>query len=311
MIPCILELGGKNPCIVDQSANLENASLRIIQAKTINCGQTCVAPDYLFVHSSMKNHLIAKLKEKIVQFYGVAPETNPEYSKIITEFHTKRLQSLITEEHGGVVLYGAKCDIDERFVCPTLIDSPSLESKLMKEEIFGPILPIFEYKNIDEVIRFINEKPKPLALYYFGSPLSQARKDIEEKTSSGSFSINDACFQILNHDIPFGGVQNSGIGAYHGKIGFDNCSHLKAVFNKATINSFPFSARFPPYTNNKKKIMEILLTYGDISQYKVLRKIVYIVVIFTILGMHKRGKFDGFLNVLSMAISTYWTSKKK
>ena len=307
----MLELGGKNPCIVDQSANLENASLRIIQAKTLNCGQTCVAPDYLFVHSSVKAALFVKLQEKIKQFYGDSPERNPEYTKIITEFHTKRLQSMVTEEHGGQIIYGAKCDPTERFMGPTLIENPSLDSKLMKEEIFGPILPIFEFKNIDEVIRFINEKPKPLALYYFGSPLSQARKDVETKTSSGSFSINDACFQILNHDLPFGGVQNSGVGAYHGQVGFDNCSHMKAVFNKAPINAFPFSARFPPYTANKRKIMEILMKYGDISQYKVLRKLVTIIVIFTILGMHKRGKFDGILNVLSLAVSAYWTNKKK
>ena len=306
-----MELGGKNPCIIDQSADLENASLRIVQGKTVNCGQTCIAPDYVFVHSSVKSQLIAKLKEKIVLFYGKAPEQNPEYPKIISEYHTKRLENMITEEHGGEVIFGGKCDSDQRYCCPTLIENPKLTSKLMKEEIFGPILPIFEFKNIEDVVKFINEKPKPLSLYYFGSPFSESRKIVEQRTSSGSFVINDAIFQVLNHDIPFGGVQNSGIGAYHGKIGFDSCSHLKAVFNKATINSFPFSARFPPYTANKKRIMYFLLKYGDIGQNKVLRKLITIFVIFTILGLHKKGKFDGVLGFLSTAWSLYAVHKKK
>lgn len=310
MVPCILELGGKNPCIVDQSANLENAALRIIQGKTINCGQTCVAPDYLFIQSSIKTQMILKLKEKIVQFYGATPETNPEYSKIISEFHAKRLESMIMEEHGGDIIFGGKSDADQRFIGPTLIENPKLNSKLMKEEIFGPILPIFEYKNIEDVIKFINERPKPLSLYYFGSPFSESRKSIEEKTSSGSFAINDSCFQILNHDIPFGGVQNSGIGAYHGKVGFDSCSHLKSVFNKAPINSFPWSARFPPYTPSKRKIMEMLMKYGDISQNKVLRKVVYITIIFTILALHKRGTFDRLLNIMSIVLATHEASRK-
>ena len=311
MTPVILELGGKNPCIVDQSADLDNAAMRLAQGKIMNCGQTCVAPDYVFVHSAIKGKFIAKLKEKIVEFYSLAPEKNPEYTKIITEFHAQRLENMIKEEHGGAIIFGGKCDSDQRFICQTLIENPKLNSKLMKEEIFGPILPIFEYKNIDDVIKFINENPKPLSLYFFGSPFSVARKSIEEQTSSGAFSINDACFHILNHDIPFGGVQNSGIGSYHGKFGFDNCSHLKAVFNKATINFFPFSARFPPYTAQKKKIMQILLKYGDISQYKVLKKIIQIVVIFTILGLHKKGKFDKFLNAVAMAFSIYWGNKAK
>lgn len=306
-----MELGGKNPCIVDQDANLENASLRIIQGKTINCGQTCVAPDYIFVHSNIKAQFISKLKDKIVQFYGITPERNAEYSKIITPFHVQRLESMIKEEHGGNIIFGGKCDADQRYVCPTIIENPKITSKIMKEEIFGPILPIFEFKNIEDVIKFINERPKPLSLYYFGSPLNQSRKSIEMKTSSGSFAINDACFQILNHDIPFGGVQNSGLGAYHGKVGFDNCSHLKSVFNKATINAYPFSARFPPYTPHKRKIMELLLKYGDVSQYKILKKIISIIVIFTLLGMHKRGKFDGVLNTLGMVWTLYWSAKKK
>lgn len=310
LTPCILELGGKNPCIVDENANLENAALRIAQGKTINCGQTCVAPDYIFVHSSIKAGFITKLKEKLVQFFGIDPERNPEYSKIITPFHAERLESMIKEEHGGEVIFGGKCDPNQRYVCPTLIENPKISSKLMREEIFGPIFPIFEYKNIEDVIKFINENPKPLSLYYFGSPLSENRKKLEGKTSSGSFAINDACFQILNHNIPFGGVQNSGIGSYHGQAGFDNCSHLKSVFNKATINAYPFSARFPPYTPHKRKIMEFLLKYGDISQKKVLKKLVSIIVIFSILYLHKIGKFDRYLNGLALVWKVYKSNTK-
>ncbi|KAL4426290.1 hypothetical protein ABPG74_018707 [Tetrahymena malaccensis] len=264
LVPCILELGGKSPTIVDQDANLENAALRVTQGRFLNAGQTCVACDYLFVHKSVKAEFIKKLKEKIVLFYGEDPQKSNDYNRIINCQSTERLASLLNpEDHKGQIVIGGKYDISDKYVAPTLIDQPSLESRVMKEEIFGPILPILEFTDIQTVVQFINERPNPLALYYFGS---KHAKLFEEQTSSGSYSINDAIFQLTNPNLPFGGVGNSGSGKYHGLAGFDSCSHLKPVFNKLPINSFPFSARYPPYTETKQSTLKVLFATAQFNQ---------------------------------------------
>jgi len=169
-----------------------------------------------------------------------------------------------SDNHGGTILYGGKVDVSQRYVEPTLVENPKLTSQMMQEEIFGPILPIYEFEKIEDAIKFINERPKPLALYYFGKPFFNGNKDkVMKETSSGAFVVNEACFHLINSDLPFGGVGNSGIGAYHGKRGFENVSHLKPVFDKQTINVWPFSSRFPPYTNAKINVLKFLFNHAN------------------------------------------------
>lgn len=158
---------------------------------------------------------------------------------------------MIKENHGGKIILGGQTDVNDRYISPTIIDSPKLDSTVMLEEIFGPILPILEFSEFDEVIKFVNEREKPLALYYFGSGSGKNKDRIINETSSGAVGVNDALFHITNMDLPFGGVGNSGTSALHGKWGFRACSHYKPIFNKATLNGGPFAARYPPYTEKK------------------------------------------------------------
>jgi hypothetical protein len=226
-----------------------------------------------------------------VRFYGLNPEKSVDFSRIITSFHAQRLQGMIDEEQGGTVVFGGRSDPGSKYVCPTIIDAPRLDSKVMTEEIFGPILPVLEFKNISDVISFINSRPKPLALYYFG-PSSSSMHRIINETSSGAFSMNDTAFHLLNCDLPFGGVGWSGMGKYHGQIGFDSCSHLKSVFKKSTINCWPFTARYPPYTESKQKIMIFMLRFLNIDQGMLFKRIFKVIVIVAIFILQKRGKMD-------------------
>ena len=185
-----------------------------------------------------------------------------------------------------------------RYVQPTIIDKPSPDSRLMKEEIFGPVMPILDFEDISEVIRFINERPNPLVIYYYGNTCSKNKKALMQQTSSGQFSINESLFHLANCDLPFGGVQNSGMSAYHGQTGFDNCSHLKAVLDKLTINSFPFSARFPPFTERKKIIMRFLMKHMNINHSAVVKRLLIISAVIAISILKRRGvlsKLNSFL----------------
>ena len=256
LTPCILELGGKNPCIVDQDADIENAALRVIQGRFTNSGQTCTAPDYVFIHKKIKDKVVAKFIEKVKDFFTDKPENSLDLVKIVSPNHVNRLEDLIKENHGGKILIGGTCDASNRFVHPTLIDNPKMDSRMMKEEIFGPILPIFEFDDIDYVIKFIKERPKPLALYYFGGIFNKNKHRFVKETSSGSIAINESLFQVLNPELPFGGIQNSGHMSLHGKFGFDSCSHKKAVFDKLPINGKIMEMRYPP--SNPKKISNML-----------------------------------------------------
>jgi aldehyde dehydrogenase (NAD+) len=267
LTPCILELGGKSPTIVDEGANLENAVLRIAQGRFLNSGQTCVSPDYVLAHASVKEEFIRKLKEKLREFFGDDVSKNPDWARIVNENHTRRLKGLLEENHGGKVICGGKVIVDQRVVEPTVIDSPSVTSRLMTEEIFGPILPIISVNSIDEAIAFINKREKPLSLYYFGPVFSKQKERLLRETSSGALSINEACFHGLNGELPFGGVGHSGMKNLHGPWGFDSCSHLKAVLDKLPYgNGGLIAARYPPYTPGKQKTFKLLL--GSINIYQ-------------------------------------------
>ncbi len=241
LTPVTLELGGKSPCIIDKDTNLDKAARRITWGKLINCGQTCVAPDYFFVHKEVKDELIKKIIAAINEFYGSNPIKSDEYSKIINERHFNRLLSLINNEN---VLYGAEYNREKLKISPTIIYPVSNESKIMQDEIFGPILPIMEYDNLDEVINFINNRPKPLALYFFSNNKNKVQRILTE-TSSGGVCINDTINHIVNSYLPFGGVGDSGMGSYHGGATFDTFSHKKSIL-KSQI-SFDMKIKYPPY----------------------------------------------------------------
>ena len=252
LTPVTLELGGKSPCIVDTEIDLEETAKRIAWGKFLNAGQTCIAPDYLLVEKSIKEALITKLQECIVKFYGTNPQTSPDYCRIVNERQFNRLQALLKE---GDIITGGQTDLAEKYIAPTLITNVSLESELMQEEIFGPILPILDYANLEDAIALINQRPKPLALYLFSNNESK-QKWVLEATSSGGVCINDTIFQVGVIDLPFGGVGASGMGAYHGKASFDTFSHYKSVLKKSF--RFELNVRYPPYGNKLNWIKRLL-----------------------------------------------------
>jgi acyl-CoA reductase-like NAD-dependent aldehyde dehydrogenase len=242
LTPVTLELGGKSPCIVDAETNLEITAKRIIWGKFYNSGQTCVAPDYLLVQKNIKAALIEKLLEFIKTFYGDNPQQSPDLARIVNDRQFDRLVNLLDE---GKILIGGNHDCSDRFIAPTLIDGVLPNSKIMSDEIFGPILPILEYNQLSEAIAFVNARPKPLALYFFSSN-KQNQQRILQEISYGGGCLNDIIMHLGNPELPFGGVGNSGIGSYHGKATFDTFSHRKSILK----NSFRFDLKFryPPYT---------------------------------------------------------------
>ena len=239
--PVVLELGGKSPCIVDADANLKVAASRIVWGKFLNAGQTCIAPDYLFVHSSVKAELLRLMSKKITQYFGTKPGESADFPRIVNETKTQRLAGFLGK---GNVIAGGEVNIQERFVSPTILDNISAGDPVMQEEIFGPILPVMEFGSVREVTDYISSNPKPLALYYFSEDTVK-QAELLGKTSSGGACINDVITHVANPNLPFGGVGNSGMGKYHGKFSFDTFSHQRAVIKKSTRVDVP--VRYPPY----------------------------------------------------------------
>jgi aldehyde dehydrogenase (NAD+) len=252
LTPVTLELGGKSPCIIDTDINLEHTAKRIIWGKFINAGQTCIAPDYLLVDKKIKSDLINALQKCLKEFYGENPANSPDYARIIHQKHFDRLTNLLK---CGEVIIGGETKPEELYIAPTLLENVSLEDPVMEEEIFGPILPIIEYTDINEAITLINSRPKPLALYLF-SQNKNLQKRILQETSSGGVCINDTVIQVGVSSLPFGGVGDSGMGSYHGKAGFDTFSHYKSVLQ----NSFRLDInwRYAPYQGKLPLLRKIL-----------------------------------------------------
>ena len=241
LTPVTLELGGKSPCIVDADADLKIAARRIIWGKLLNAGQTCVAPDYLLVHHAVRDTLIEQIVLEIRRAFGDDPLHNPLYPRIVTETATHRLIEAL--HHSGKILTGGGHDLRERYIAPTLIADPAPDSPLLTEEIFGPILPLLSFGEIDEAIHYVNERPRPLALYYFGGH-REARRILEETTSGGA-CINDTIVHLANHGLPFGGVGPSGMGRYHGRQSFEQFSNPRSVIRSTTLLDIP--VRYAPY----------------------------------------------------------------
>ncbi|MCT7990640.1 aldehyde dehydrogenase [Laspinema olomoucense] len=243
LTPVTLELGGKSPCIVETDIDLPTACKRIVWGKFINAGQTCIAPDYLLVNRRIKGDLLLGIKRTITEFFGQNPANSPDYGRIISAKQFDRLRGLLQE---GEIIVGGQTDAGDRYIAPTVIDGVSLTSPIMQEEIFGPILPILEYDKLDEAIALINQRPKPLALYLFSNDKQKQQKILRE-TSSGGVCLNDTIMHLGVSELPFGGVGDSGMGAYHGKASFDTFSHRKSVLEKSFRLDLDF--RYPPYKN--------------------------------------------------------------
>lgn len=240
LTPVILELGGKSPCIVDKCAHIDLAAKRIVWGKFMNAGQTCISPDYLLVHNSIKEELIQKIKAYIQEFYSSEPLNSPFYPRIINEKAMQRLVSLLDPSK---IIFGGNYNMTEKFIEPTLMTDISQTDPIMQEEIFGPILPISGYDEINEAIRFVNENEKPLALYFFGN--ESTADYVLSHTTSGGACINDTLMHIGNHNLPFGGVGNSGMGKYHGKSSFYAFSNQRSVVKTPTWIDLPF--KYIPY----------------------------------------------------------------
>lgn len=252
LTPVTLELGGKNPCIIDETANLKLAAKRIVWGKFINAGQTCIAPDYILIQKDMKSHFIAYLKTEITKAYGENPALSPDFARIINTKNWLRLANLIEEEK---VIFGGQTDIENNYIAPTLIEENDMESLLMQEEIFGPLLPILSYEKEEDIKTVISKFEKPLALYVFSENKRFSEKIIKQYSFGGG-CINDTVVHFSNKRLPFGGVGHSGIGAYHGRLSFDTFSHKKSIVKKANWLDIPL--RYAPYNDKLKSIKKIL-----------------------------------------------------
>ena len=241
LTPAVLELGGKSPCIVDSTAKIKLAAKRIVFGKYLNCGQTCVAPDYVLCHKDVKAELLKEVKKQIKKQYGENPLKNPDYGKIINEKHFDRINGLIDKDK---LVCGGESDRNTLQIAPTVMDNVTFEDKVMQEEIFGPLLPIITYDKFHDLFEILKGRQKPLALYIF----SENRKNINailERMSFGGGCINDVVIHLATSEMGFGGVGESGMGAYHGKTGFDAFSHTKSIVDKKTFMDLPM--RYQPY----------------------------------------------------------------
>ncbi len=254
LTPSVLELGGKSPCIVDKSANVELSAKRIVFGKFLNCGQTCVAPDYILCERDIKEKLIEELKKQIKLQYGEKPLENKAYGKIINKKHYERLCGLIDREK---VVFGGECQREKCRLAPTLMDNVTYADKVMQEEIFGPILPILTFDRFDEMLDELKDREKPLALYIFSSQKKNQNRVVRE-LSYGGGCINDVVIHLATSEMGFGGVGESGMGAYHGKEGFDAFSHYKSIVDKKTWIDLPI--RYQPYKRGLyEKLLRIFL----------------------------------------------------
>jgi aldehyde dehydrogenase (NAD+) len=279
LTPCILELGGQNPCVVDETADLKNATFNLLNGKCLISGQICLAPEYVMIHRSVFDKFVEQMKTTSKEFYGGDIKNSADYSRIINKFHTERLIGLIERaqtEKLGKMIYGGESDINQKYVAPTLFSFDSIEqmrkSELAKAEIFGPIQYIAPYDDIQEVIDQINSRPKPLTMYYFGNHKNNIAR-LEKETSSGAFVTNDCIVHFTNSDLPFGGVGKSGYGAYHGKWGFESLSHMKPVLKQSQMM---LRFRYPPFPGKHENIMRFILPRLTTTQYKLVRAAAFV-----------------------------------
>ena len=249
LTPVTLELGGKSPTIVDATANLRVAARRIAWGKFLNAGQTCIAPDYLLVDKKVASAFVGELRVAIKEFYGDDPKQSGDYARIVNGHHFNRLASML---NSGSAVIGGETDANTKYIAPTVLSDVNISAPVMQDEIFGPILPMVEIDNVAEAIAFINSKPHPLALYVFSED-DRAIDAVIERTTAGGVTVNGTILHISNPNLPFGGVGESGMGAYHGKSSIDIFQHRKPVLRKST--KVDPSIAYPPYTEKKMKLI--------------------------------------------------------
>ena len=253
LTPCTLELGGKSPCIIDSSAKIKLAATRLVWGKYLNCGQTCVAPDYVLCHSSVKDQFIKAMAAEIKAQFGQDPLANKDYGKIINQKHFERVRGLINKDKVAV---GGRVNAKTQQIEPTVMDNVTWEDAVMGEEIFGPVLPVLTFDSYDQIYQTLNDKAKPLAFYLF----TENRKLMKEFTSRFNFGggcINDCIIHLATNNLGFGGCGESGMGAYHGKVGFDTFSTKKSIVNRKTFMDVPL--RKQPYSGLKRKLLDLVL----------------------------------------------------
>ena len=253
LTPCTLELGGKSPCIIDSSAKIKLAATRLVWGKYLNCGQTCVAPDYVLCHSSVKDQFIKAMAAEIKAQFGQDPLANKHYGKIINQKHFERVSGLINKDKVAV---GGRVNAKTQQIEPTVMDNVTWEDAVMGEEIFGPVLPVLTFESYDQIYQTLNDKAKPLAFYLF----TENRKLMKEFTSRFNFGggcINDCIIHLATNNLGFGGCGESGMGAYHGKVGFDTFSTKKSIVNRKTFMDVPL--RKQPYSGLKRKLLDLVL----------------------------------------------------
>ena len=255
LTPVTLELGGKSPCIVDETANVDVAARRIMWGRFMNAGQTCIAPDYLLVHPAVKAQLIQSLRTARDEFMGPDPKACTDYARIVNERHFERVRKLLAF---GTIVVGGEIDAATNFIAPTVLDKVAVDSPLMTEEIFGPLLPIVEFRTADEAINFVNDRDKPLALYVFSTRKDFIKRVLDE-TTAGGVTINDTLMHTSVAGLPFGGVGPSGCGCYHGKHSFDNYTHRKAVLVKNPGLERVNRVRYPPYSPWKLSVLKAVM----------------------------------------------------
>ena len=255
LIPVTLELGGKSPVIIDENVNLKVACERILWGKLMNAGQTCVSPDYIFVHSKIKDEFLDEMKAVLHRFYGDNIKNNFDYGRIVNNNHVKRLKNILNRDK-KYIFVGGTVDEEQRYIEPTILCPDDFNVASMQEEIFGPILPVFGYDDLSKALSYIRKNPKPLALYIFSND-KEIIKKIIDNTSSGGVSINDTISHIINTNLPFGGVGTSGIGSYHGKYSFTTFSHHRSILKRST--KIRTSLIYPPFTDKKLRMVKKVL----------------------------------------------------
>ena len=253
LTPVTLELGGKSPCIIDETANLKLAARRLASGKYLNCGQTCVAPDYVLVHEKVKERFLGYVKEEIVRMYGARPLENPDYGKIVNRKHFDRLLGLMNPEK---LVFGGESREESLQIAPAVLDGVTPEDAVMQEEIFGPLLPILTVRSMEEALSFVNDRPKPLAFYIFTQD-KKVEQMFLRRASFGGGCVNDTIIHLATSAMGFGGVGNSGMGSYHGKKSFDTFSHEKSIVKKYNWIDLPM--RYQPYTEQKEKMIRTFL----------------------------------------------------
>lgn len=255
LTPVVLELGGKSPCIVTPSTNIPLAAKRIAFGKFVNAGQTCIAPDFIFIHPKVEKQFIAEMKKVLETFYGDEPEASPYFARIINEQHYHRIKQYVLK---GNVLIGGQTNSKKRYIAPTLIKIDDWNDEVMQHEVFGPVLPIVNYNSINEIIAYNHENDKPLAFYVFGDDRAEI-ETLLKRCQYGGACVNDCLSHIINNKLPFGGIGTSGFGNYHGKFSFEAFSQTKAVVYRKTW--YDNKLKYPPYTNNKLNLLKKLFKF--------------------------------------------------